>query len=66
MLINSIVRVFRPLMYLRLQYYLLRLRIIFKPRIVKQVEVQKWLESLAPIGLNPLEATTTYHTWASE
>lgn len=61
-----LVRVWRPVFALRLAYYWLRLRIIFKSRRQKEIAVEKWFESLAPVGQNPLETVSTYKTWASE
>jgi len=59
------VRVFRPLFALRFRYFVLCLRVLFKSPQEKEKEVEKWFENMAPVGVNPFEAVTTYKTWAS-
>lgn len=66
LLTQILVRVFRPVVVLRFQYILLRLRLTLKPRHVKQKALVKWNESLSPIGKNPLDYEVSYSTWASE
>lgn len=61
-----LVRVFRPLFTLRFRYCVLCLRFLFKSRREKDNAVEKWFENMAPVGVNPFEAVTTYKTWASE
>jgi hypothetical protein len=60
-----LVRVFLPVLRLRLQYYLLRLRIIFKPKKVREKIITDWGEDLCPIGANPFELMTVDHSWTS-
>ncbi|EGN91776.1 hypothetical protein SERLA73DRAFT_192050 [Serpula lacrymans var. lacrymans S7.3] len=59
------VRIFRPVVYLRLQYYLLRLHLLFSSKEVKVKASNDWAESLSPVGAHPFEMTTVYKTWAS-
>lgn len=55
------VRVFLPVLRLRLQYYLLRLRIVFKPKKVRAKILTDWGEALCPVGANPFELVTVQH-----
>jgi hypothetical protein len=57
--------VFLPVLQLRLQYYLLRLRILFKPKEVRAKILADWGEALCPIGANPFELVTVQHGWTS-
>ncbi|KAG1824350.1 uncharacterized protein BJ212DRAFT_1260911 [Suillus subaureus] len=52
------IRVFLPVLRLRLQYYLLRLRILFRPKEVRAKILADWGEGLCPIGANPFELVT--------
>ncbi|KAG0708711.1 hypothetical protein DFH29DRAFT_979345 [Suillus ampliporus] len=58
------IRLLLPVLRLRLQYYLLRLRIIFKPERVKAKILNDWSEALCPIGANPFKLVTIQHGWA--
>ncbi|KZT67856.1 hypothetical protein DAEQUDRAFT_728628 [Daedalea quercina L-15889] len=58
-------RVFRPVISLRFQWYLLQLRLLFKSKRVKQRVKAKWLGDLCPVGLDPLELVHTWKSWAS-
>ncbi|KAG1781953.1 hypothetical protein EV702DRAFT_1177068 [Suillus placidus] len=55
------IRVFLPVLRLRLQYYLLRLRILFKPKELRAKILSDWGEGLCPIGANPFELVTVQH-----
>lgn len=55
------IRVFLPVLRLRLQYYLLRLRILFKPKELRAKILSDWGEGLCPIGANPFELVTIQH-----
>ncbi|KAG2069670.1 hypothetical protein BDR04DRAFT_1101342 [Suillus decipiens] len=59
------IRVFFPVVRLRLQYYLLRLSILHKPREVRTKILTDWHENLCPIGANPFELVTIQHGWTS-
>lgn len=59
-------RVFRPVIILRIRFQLLRLSLLFKPRQVKQRVKAKWLGGLSPVGKNPLDLTVSWNSWASE
>ncbi|TFY68123.1 hypothetical protein EVJ58_g1217 [Rhodofomes roseus] len=58
-------RVFRPVMSLRLRWYMLQLRLLLKPKQVKRREKAKWLQELCPVGQDPLEFVYTWKGWAS-
>lgn len=60
------VRVFRPVLWLRLQDMLLRLRGLFMSRKRKLVMRDKWGDSISPVGQHPIETVVPYKTWASE
>lgn len=59
------IRVFLPVLQLRLQYYLLRIRILFKPKEVRAKILADWGEGLCPIGANPFELVTVQNGWTS-
>ncbi|KAG2159162.1 uncharacterized protein EDB93DRAFT_1118583 [Suillus bovinus] len=59
------IRVFLPVLRLRLQYYLLRLRILFKPKEVRAKILADWGEDLCPIGANPFELVSIHRSWTS-
>ncbi|OJA19425.1 hypothetical protein AZE42_02279 [Rhizopogon vesiculosus] len=59
------IRVFLPVLRLRLQYYLLRFRIMLKPKEIKAKILTDWGEALCPIGANPFELVTVQHGWAT-
>ncbi|KAG1903296.1 uncharacterized protein F5891DRAFT_1018610 [Suillus fuscotomentosus] len=59
------IRVFLPVLRLRLQYYLLRLRILFKSKELKAKILADWGEGLCPVGTNPFELVTIHHGWTS-
>jgi acyl-CoA thioesterase FadM len=59
------IHVFLPLLRLRLQYYLLRFRILFKPKEVRAKILADWGEGLCPIGANPFELVVVHHGWTS-
>lgn len=59
------IRVFLPVFQLRLQYYLLRLRILFKPKEARAKILADWGEGLCPIGANPFELVAVQHGWTS-
>jgi hypothetical protein len=58
-------RIFRPVIWIRLQYRLLRMRLMFKPLLVQDEAEAKWFDSLTPIGTNPFDQVVTYNSWAS-
>ncbi|KAG5729440.1 hypothetical protein E4T56_gene6141 [Termitomyces sp. T112] len=58
-------RVFRPVFYLRFQYSLVRLRNIFKSKSTKIQAEDEWLDSISPIGGDPLNYFIRYNTRAS-
>jgi hypothetical protein len=62
------VRVFLPLVKLRLQQLVLRLqmRLRFFSREDQRAATIRWFESLLPIGKNPFEFETTYRSWVGE
>lgn len=59
------IRVFLPVLRLRLQYYILRLRILFKPKKVGAKLLTDWGEGLCPIGADPFKLVSVQHGWTS-
>ncbi|KAK1215052.1 hypothetical protein PQX77_022355 [Marasmius sp. AFHP31] len=59
------VRVFRPLIYLYAERFLVALRTIFKTRKQKKLAVDRWLERRTPVGVNPVEWVGKFNSWAS-
>ncbi|KAG2153265.1 hypothetical protein DEU56DRAFT_475486 [Suillus clintonianus] len=59
------IRIFLPFLRLHLQYYLLGLRNMFKPKKVRAKILDDWSEALCPIGTNPFELVTVQHGWAT-
>jgi hypothetical protein len=57
--------VFLPVLQLRLQYYLLRLRILFKSKEARAKILADWGEGLCPIGANPFELVAVQDGWTS-
>ncbi|EED84611.1 predicted protein [Postia placenta Mad-698-R] len=58
-------RVFSPLIALRLRLHLLRLRLLFKPRHVEQRAKAQWLAALSLVGKSPFDVTVAWKGWAS-
>ncbi|KAF9221589.1 hypothetical protein BS17DRAFT_785016 [Gyrodon lividus] len=59
------VRVFWPIVATRIEYYVLRSRLIFTPKAERVRILAAWAEGLSPVGANPFEIVTTYRRWAS-
>ena len=57
-------RVFFPVLMLRLRWYMLQLRLLFKSKQVKRSAKAKWLGELRPIGLDPFEFVHVWKNWA--
>ena len=60
------VRVFYPVLTLRLRWYLLQFRLLFKSKQVKRTVKAKWLAELRPVGMDPLEFVHVWKNWASK
>lgn len=60
------VRVFRPVFRVRLQQLLLQWRTMFKSRAAKIQAEDVWLDSITPVGGDPLKHVIKYNTWASK
>ncbi|KAF8147820.1 hypothetical protein B0H34DRAFT_669212, partial [Crassisporium funariophilum] len=58
-------RVFRPVFARRFQHLWLRIRMILQSPATKLRMEEKWLDSIAPVGQNPLKMVVPYKTWAS-
>jgi hypothetical protein len=63
---TDLVRIFRPAISIRFEYYVFRLRNLFASRSVLAKKKEGWLESITPIGANPFEHVIVYKTSASE
>ncbi|KAG2129693.1 uncharacterized protein EDB93DRAFT_1108619 [Suillus bovinus] len=64
-LLGRAIRQFPALYRLPGTYYLLRLRILFKPKEVKAKILVDWGEDLCPIGANPFELMSVHRSWTS-
>jgi hypothetical protein len=42
------------------------MRLLFKPRIVREEAEAEWFQALIPIGENPFDRVVTYNSWASK
>ncbi|KAG6828966.1 hypothetical protein H0H92_006148 [Tricholoma furcatifolium] len=58
-------RVFRPVFAIRFQHTLVQLRTIFKSKAEKIKAEDEWLDSISPVGGDPLNYVVRYNTWAS-
>ncbi|CAL1709867.1 unnamed protein product [Somion occarium] len=57
-------RVWRPVFQIKLRQTLAQLSCIFQSRRIRNAENERFLESLSPVGMNPLDITSPYKTWA--
>lgn len=60
------VRVFNPVFAVRLRWYLLQLRLLFKSTQAKRSIKAKWLGELSPVGVDPLDFVHVWKNWACE
>ncbi|KAG6907549.1 hypothetical protein DXG01_008535 [Tephrocybe rancida] len=58
------IRVFRPVFRIRFQHSLLRLQTIFKSKAGKIKAEDEWLDSISPVGGDPMNYVVRYNTWA--
>ncbi|KAH7920206.1 hypothetical protein BV22DRAFT_1122897 [Leucogyrophana mollusca] len=58
------IRVFLPVITLRIKYYLFRLSLLFTPKAVRTKLITEWAEALCPVGTNPFEMTIVHKSWA--
>lgn len=61
----AIGRVFWPVTRIRLSYLWLRVRTLARSRKVKDIELEKWLDGISPIGSHPFQMVTTWKNYAS-
>ena len=59
------VRVFWPILAARLDYWILRFKLVFASKKERTQALIAWGENLSPVGANPFELTTVYRRWAS-
>jgi len=59
------IRVFWPITVARLDYWVLRLKLVFASRKEQTRSLIAWAENLSPVGANPFEIETVYRRWAS-
>ncbi|KAF5378479.1 hypothetical protein D9615_007086 [Tricholomella constricta] len=58
-------RVFRPVFRIRLEHKLLQWRTMFMSRARKIQAEDEWLDSISPVGADPMSFSIKYNTWAS-
>ncbi|PFH48797.1 hypothetical protein AMATHDRAFT_5480 [Amanita thiersii Skay4041] len=58
-------RVFRPVFAIRFRHRLLKWRTMFLSRAAQDIEEDKWLDSICPVGEHPLDKVVSYTSWAS-
>jgi hypothetical protein len=61
----SIVRVFWPILAIKLQTWALKLRLVFASRNERTHALIAWAENLSPVGVNPFEFSAVHRRWAS-
>ena len=61
----SIVRVYWPILVIRLRYWVLRCKLVFASRNERTHALIAWAENLSPVGTNPFEFSAVYRRWAS-
>lgn len=61
-----VVQIWRPIWHFQLRFLFLRLRLLLKSRKEKQQALEKFFDSLPPIGQNPFDMVSKYRTWAGE
>ncbi|KAF9236535.1 hypothetical protein BU15DRAFT_49876 [Melanogaster broomeanus] len=59
------IRVFWPIVVLKIEYYILRTRLIFTSKAERVRLLTATAEDLCPVGANPFELVTVYRRWAS-
>ncbi|TFY66282.1 hypothetical protein EVG20_g4805 [Dentipellis fragilis] len=58
------IRVFAPVIALRVRWYLLRLRMLFRSKKEREDAQRRWLESLSPVGKTPFDSLVSHSGWA--
>ncbi|TFY75249.1 hypothetical protein EWM64_g8763 [Hericium alpestre] len=59
------VRVFAPIIAIRLRWFALRLTLLFHSKKDRKKAERQWLENLSPIGASPFDGLVTHKTWAA-
>ncbi|KAJ4473015.1 hypothetical protein J3R30DRAFT_3296605 [Lentinula aciculospora] len=57
-------RIFRPLIYIWVSQFLLKIRAIFLSKSAKAKAFEHWIDSLTPVGASPFQSTV-FRSWAS-
>lgn len=60
------VRIFRPIYWLRLEYFRIRAACLFRSNATWNERRALFHETLCPVGQNPFDIHVRYKTWASE
>lgn len=60
-----VVRVLWPILLAKVEYSVLRLKLIFASKKERARALITWGENLSPVGANPFEFTTVYRRWSS-
>ncbi|KAM6491308.1 hypothetical protein JOM56_013547 [Amanita muscaria] len=58
-------RVFRPVVAIRLSYLMVKLRTLFMSRRQSEGEEDKWVDNICPVGQDPFTTQVSYYSWAS-
>jgi len=58
------VRVFAPVVRIRLRHKMVQWRTIFQPRRAQIIAEDRWLDSISPVGADPFNFTIPYTSWA--
>ncbi|KAF5349837.1 hypothetical protein D9758_014015 [Tetrapyrgos nigripes] len=59
------VRVFRPLIYVRFEQLFVLAKSLFASKKEKERIMEEWIESISPVGRNPLKHVVVYKSFAS-
>jgi hypothetical protein len=60
-----LVRLFRPLVLLKLRLLAFKARLLLHPKDKRHELEQSWLNNLYPLGIDPFACEVVYKTWAS-
>ncbi|KAF8631503.1 hypothetical protein AX15_002367 [Amanita polypyramis BW_CC] len=59
------IRIFRPAVFIRLNYRWMKLRTMLMSRERREKEEDSWLDGLCPVGQDPFDMAVPYNSWAS-
>jgi hypothetical protein len=61
---TCLVRMFAPLIKQHIRWHVLLLKLLFRSKKDAEIEKQRWLDSLSPVGLSPFEIIVSHPCWA--